>query len=155
AHGHAIDRRIDIYALGTTLWEMSTMKRLFKRDSDVETLLAIREASIPDPREENPDFPEALWKIIERALRVKREERYQSAEEMRADLDTFARATAPQMPKLAALISHLFPGGEARQAEWLQEAAAIPITGGTTLTPPAPVPIASSSLLVENKPPTL
>src|SRR5690606_7159926 len=69
AHGQPIDRRIDIYALGTTLWEMSTMKRLFKRDNDIDTLKAIREAHVPNLREANPDFPEALWKIIDRALR--------------------------------------------------------------------------------------
>lgn len=149
AHGQQIDRRIDVYALGTTLWEMTTMKRLFKRDNDIETLRAIRDAHVPNPRDENPDFPEALWKIIDRALKRDREERYQSAEEMRTDLDAFARATGPHVQKLAALVSHLFPGGEARQAKWLRDAAAVRIPAGT-MAPPAPVPIASSSMLEED-----
>jgi serine/threonine-protein kinase len=149
AHGLPIDRRIDIYALGTTLWEMVTMKRLFKRDTDIDTLRAIREAKVPDPREENPDFPEALWKVIERALRVSRDERYATAEELRTDLDAFARASGPHPQKIGALINELFPGGEARQAKWLRDAAGVRITDGT-FVPPAPVPIASSSLLEEN-----
>lgn len=144
AHGKPIDRRIDIYALGTTLWEMSTMKRLFKRDNDIDTLRAIRDARVPDPRDESPDFPEALWKIIERALRRDRDERYATAEEMRTDLDAFARTTAPQPQKIAALVSRLFPGGEARQEKFLRQAAALRVPA-TTMEPPAPVPIASSS----------
>ncbi len=146
AHGKPIDRRIDVYALGTTLWEMSTMKRLFKRDNDVATLRAIRDAHVPDPRDEDPDFPEALWKIIDRALRRDRDERYATAEEMRTDLDAFARATGPHAPKLAAFVERLFPGGEERQTKWLRDAAAVRIPAGT-MAPPAPVPIASSSLL--------
>ncbi len=149
ALGLPIDRRIDVYALGTTLWEMATMKRLFKRENDIATLKAIRDARIPDPRADQPDFPEALWKIIERALRRDRDERYQTAAEMRTDLDAFARLSAPHMPKAAALVSRLFPGGEARQAKWLRDAASVRVASTTTLPPPAPVPIASSSLLDE------
>ncbi len=155
AHGKPIDRRIDVYALGTTLWEMVTMKRLFKRDNDVDTLKAIRDAHVPNPRDEDPEFPEALWKIIDRSLRRDRDERYASAEEMRTDLDAFARASGPHAPKLAALVERLFPGGEARQAKWLRDAAAVRIPAGT-MAPPAPVPIASSSLLEEDSgPPSL
>jgi len=154
AHGKPIDRRIDIYALGTTLWEMSTMKRLFKRNTDIDTLKAIRDAHVPDPREEQPDFPEALWKIIDRSLKRDRDERYASAEEMRADLDAFARATGPHAQKLATFISRLFPGGEARQAKWLRDAASVKVAAGT-MAPPAPVPIASSSLLEDGSAPSL
>ncbi len=154
AHGQPIDRRIDIYALGTTLWEMVTMKRLFKRDNDIETLKAIRDAHVPNPRDEDPDFPEALWKIIDRALRRDRDERYATAEEMRTDLDAFARASGPHAHKLATLVERLFPGGEARQAKWLRDAAAVRIPAAT-MAPPAPVPIASSSLLEEDNPPSL
>lgn len=149
AQGKTIDRRIDIYALGTTLWELCAMKRLFKRDSDVETLRAIQAAHVPDLREEIPDFPEALWKVIDLALRVDRDERYATAEELRTDLDALARTSGPHGPKVAALVSRLFPGAEARQAKWLHDAAAI---REGTMTPPAPVPIASSSML-ENEGP--
>lgn len=153
ARGQTIDRRIDLYALGTTLWEMATMKRLFKRGNDVDTLKAIRDAVVPNPRDQRPDFPEPLWKIIDRALRVDRDERYATAEEMRADLDAFARASGPHGQKLAALVERLFPGGEARQAKWLRDAAAVRVPAAT-MAPPAPVPIASSSLLEEDTAPS-
>lgn len=154
ATGQPIDRRIDIYALGTTLWEMATMKRLFKRDTDIATLKAIQAADVPDPREENADFPEALWKIIDRALRRDRDERYATAEEMRTDLDAFARASGPHAQKVASLVERLFPGGEARQTKWLRDAASVRTTQ-RTMAPPAPVPIASSSLLeIEAAPPS-
>ncbi|MFO0736390.1 MAG: protein kinase [Labilithrix sp.] len=149
AQGKGIDRRIDVYALGTTLWEMCAMKRLFKRDNDVETLRAIQKAEVPDLRKEIPDFPEALWKVIDLSLKVDRDERYATAEEMRTDLDAFARTTGPHGPKVATLVSRLFPGGEARQAKWLHDAAAI---REGTMTPPAPVPIASSSMLEASGP---
>jgi serine/threonine protein kinase len=99
AFGEPIDRRIDIYALGTTLWELTTMRRLFKRDNDVDTLKAIREAVIPDPREENPDFPDALWRIIERSLRRERDERYGTAEE---NADRPRRVCSRDRPSWAA-----------------------------------------------------
>jgi len=151
AFGHPIDRRIDVYALGTTLWEMTTMRRLFKRDNDIDTLKAIRDAVIPDPRRDHPDFPEALWKILDRSLRRDRDERYATAEEMRTDLDAFARATAPHPPKVAALVARLYPGAEARQAKWLRDAASVRMEAGT-MAPPAPVPFASSSLLEDDVP---
>ncbi|MBX3227266.1 MAG: protein kinase [Labilithrix sp.] len=152
AQGKTIDRRIDVYALGTTLWEMCAMERLFKRDNDVDTLRAIREAKVPDLRERDLHFPEALWKVIELALKIDRDERYATAEEMRTDLDAFARTTGPHGPKVSTLLARLFPANEARQAKWLRDAAA---QRDGTLNPPAPVPIASSSMLeVERKHPS-
>lgn len=148
AQGQTIDRRIDVYALGTTLWEMCAMKRLFKRDNDVDTLKAIRDAHVPDLRERDPSFPEALWKVIDLALKIDRDERYATAEEMRTDLDAFARTTGPHGPKLTALLARLFPTAEAKQEKWLRDAAAV---REGTMSPPAPVPIASSSGIDDEK----
>lgn len=148
AQGQTIDRRIDVYALGTTLWEMCAMKRLFKRDNDVDTLKAIRDCHVPDLRERDTTFPEQLWKIIDLALKIDRDERYATAEEMRTDLDAFARTSGPHGPKVTALLAKLFPTAEAKQEQWLRDAAA---TRKGTMTPPAPVPIASSSGIDDEK----
>jgi serine/threonine-protein kinase len=151
AHGRPIDRRIDIYALGATLWESVTMKRLFKRDTDVDTLRAIREAKVPDVRTLVEGFPPDLWYIIEKSLREDRDARYETADEFRKELDEFVGERAPQMhEELASLLTRLFPGQEARQARWEHAAASVRMPMHT-MPPPAPVPVASTSMLEEEK----
>jgi serine/threonine protein kinase len=147
AHGKPIDRRIDVYALGATLWESVTMKRLFKRETDVDTLRAIREAKVPDVRELVEGFPPDLWYIIEKSLREDRDARYETADEFRKELDELIGARAPEMnDELASLLTRLFPGQEARQAKW-ERAATSQRVPMHTMPPPAPVPVASTSML--------
>jgi serine/threonine protein kinase len=66
--GRALDRRSDIFALGTVMYEMLAIKRLFQRDSDFLTFKAITEEPIPDIRERRPDLPPALRSVINQAL---------------------------------------------------------------------------------------
>lgn len=66
--GRALDRRSDIFALGTVMYEMLAIKRLFQRDSDFLTFKAITEEPIPDIRERRPDLPPALRSVITQAL---------------------------------------------------------------------------------------
>lgn len=149
AHGKPIDRRIDVYALGATLWESVTMKRLFKRDTDVDTLRAIRDAKIPDVRTLVEGFPPDLWYIIEKSLREDRDARYETADEFRKELDEFVGSPerdADMKDQLAALLTLLFPGQEARQAKWERAATSVRIPMHT-MPPPAPVPVASTSML--------
>ncbi len=149
ARGQPIDRRIDIYALGATLWESVTMKRLFKRDTDVDTLRAICEAKVPDVRTMVEGFPDELWTIIKKALSEKADDRYDTSDDLRTALDAYVGNRAPQMhEELGALLSRLFPGQEARQAKW-EKAATSVRAPNYTMPPPAPVPIASSSMLAE------
>ena len=149
AHGKPIDRRIDIYALGATLWESVTMKRLFKRDTDVDTLRAICEAKVPDVRTMIEGFPDELWTIIAKSLSEKADDRYDTSDDLRRALDAYVGARAPQMhEELGALLSRLFPGQEARQAKW-EKAATSVRAPNYTMPPPAPVPTASSSMLAE------
>lgn len=147
AHGKPIDRRIDVYALGATLWESVTMKRLFKRETDVDTLRAIREAKVPDVRTLVEGFPPDLWYVIEKSLREDRDARYETADEFRKELDDLIGARAPEMKdELASLLTRLFPGQEARQAKW-ERAATSQRVPTHTMPPPAPVPVASTSML--------
>jgi len=89
------DRRADIFALGTTLWEIGVDRRLFKRDADVDTVLAINQCDVPDPRTIAADFPRRLWTIVKRALAKRPEDRYATAEAMAVDLDACAAALGP------------------------------------------------------------
>ncbi|AKV01678.1 serine/threonine protein kinase [Labilithrix luteola] len=148
ARGAAIDRRTDIYALGTTLWETATMKRLFKRDTDVATLKAIRDAKVPDVREMIPGFPDPLWKIIERATQIEQDARQATAEELHHELDAFLGDTSDLPGELVDLLAKLFPGQQAQHAKWVRDATASrpPMW---TMPPPAPLPTVSSSVLEE------
>ena len=137
-----LDPRSDVYTLGTTLWEMATMRRLFKRENDVETVRAVRSAAIPDPRALVPELPEALARIILRSLERNREHRYKTARELALDLDDFLTRIGP--PDLStvipAILDRLFPGERARQMGWLKSASG-PQTPRSTLTPPIPFPL--------------
>jgi serine/threonine-protein kinase len=122
-----LDRRSDIYMLGTTLWEMTTMRRLFKRDEDSETLMAVRAGLVPDPRATVPTYPEDLWRVVRRALERDRNERYATAAELAADLDAFVatKASDDDMSQLSsAILDALFPGEREKRALWLRSANA-------------------------------
>lgn len=137
-----IDRRSDIYMLGTTLWEMTTMRRLFKRDDDVETLMLVKAGLVPDPRATVPKYPEALWDIVRRALARDRDDRYPTAAELARDLDAFvATLPADDMQQLtAAVLDALFPGEREAREQWIRRAhAPRPEGGRATLPPPVHV----------------
>ncbi len=118
-----IDRRADIFTLGTTLWEMTTMRRLFTRDDDVDTVMAVRTGPIPDPRTIVQGYPDELARIVKKTLERHREHRYSNAAELAYDLDAFLarnpREDAPQHV-IPQLLDALFPGERARQNGWLR-----------------------------------
>jgi serine/threonine-protein kinase len=138
-----IDRRCDIFALGTTLWELTTMRRLFKKDADLATVMAIQEARVPDPRELIRGYPAELSRIVGLALAKDREERFQRAEDMASDLDDFVGevAISQMAPRVGTLLDELFPGDRERQNAWLRMTKAAPFRGAQeTIAPPALLP---------------
>jgi eukaryotic-like serine/threonine-protein kinase len=138
-----IDRRTDIFTLGATLWEATTMQRLFKRENDIATALAIKEAKIIDPRPLVPGYPEALWTIVQRALAKDRNNRYQRANDLSRDLDAFlGPGPGKTMGKLIPqLLDDLFPGDRNRQNAWLRTTKALPPNmANATIAPPALLP---------------
>jgi serine/threonine protein kinase len=87
--GLPLDRRSDIFALGTMLYECVTNDRLFQGETDFSTLEKVRNVDIRPPRELNPAVPEAIEKIILKALAKDVEDRYQWCSEMLADIQAF------------------------------------------------------------------
>jgi len=140
------DHRADIYALGATIWEMTTGRRLFKRANDVETIRAIRDHDVPDPREIVKDtYPDALWKIVQRALERDPEKRYPNGAELARDLDKFLQKHGRKGEldeALATWIEELFPGERKKQEDWLSEVSAVrpaEAPSKKTMAPPAPI----------------
>jgi serine/threonine-protein kinase len=95
--GHPPDRRADVFALGTTLWELALLQRLFRQENDIETVQKIQVCEVPDPRTIDRAFPVALWRVIERSLSKDPNGRYPNCEQMRSDLDDAALSLGGQM----------------------------------------------------------
>jgi serine/threonine protein kinase len=87
--GLPLDRRSDIFAIGTMLYECLTGERLFQGETDFSTLEKVRNVDIASPRQVNPAIPEAVEKIILKALAKDVDDRYQWCSEMLADLQAY------------------------------------------------------------------
>lgn len=86
AHGLDVDKRADIFASGTVLWEMVTGRRLFKGESDYDTVMNVRDAPAPAASSINPSVPPELDTILNKALEKDPNQRYQDGAEMGNDL---------------------------------------------------------------------
>lgn len=123
AQGLPLDSRSDLFSLGVMLFELCTGKRLFKGANEQETLQRIVGGNYPKPREINPNLSERLETIILRALSVDREQRYQDAREMLADLESYIRddRLAVSALSLGEWMQDLFDDKLAQQKQMLQE----------------------------------
>lgn len=131
-----LDKRADIFGLGTSLWELLTMQRLFHRSTDVETVRAVHVGPIPDVRTIVPEVPARLAAIVAKALERNREHRYPTAEALAKDLAEIASSRAANAPaRLGAMLDSLFPTERKRQAGWLKPA----ISGGSGSKAPPPI----------------
>ena len=89
--GDALDARTDIFSLGLVLYEMATGRQAFGGGTGGAIIEAVLTRSPVSVRAINPDIPAALEAIIEKALHKDREQRYQHAADLLADLQRLKR----------------------------------------------------------------
>lgn len=110
ASGYEVDHRTDVFALGVVLWESLSGRRLFKRDSDTATLLAVSRCEVPLPSSLNPEIPPELDAVVLKALTADKDDRYVDAAAFRLALEDWIVASRQPASNahLAAFMRELY-----------------------------------------------
>jgi serine/threonine protein kinase len=85
--GKQIDQRTDIFTLGIVLYELTTMRRAFREPKDQATIDRIKKVDYVPPSQIVPGYPRGLELIVQKALKLNPDERFQDADHMRRELE--------------------------------------------------------------------
>lgn len=118
ARAEQVDRRSDLFSLGLLFYQMLTGRKAFGRSSAAETFSAILRDQPPPLTEVKPELPEQLEGILNKCLAKRREDRYDSANDLSRRLQALegdqstmvlpAAPTDPQPQKRVFKIAALF-----------------------------------------------
>ena len=99
ALGKGVDRRSDIFSLGIVLFELTTSRRLFRGEHDIETLRLVISGAIPKPTLIDAKYPPELERIVLKALERNVSARYQTAAEFEHDLRAYLKSERLIVPQ--------------------------------------------------------
>ena len=141
AWGKDIDHRSDIFSLGLVLYEMLTSEKVFSGTSELSVLEQVRDPMISAPSLKNPKVDPEIDRIIIMALNADREQRYQSADDMRRDVENVVREEgwAPDRAALAAFLGQLGDAVGVPATELPEDEVPTPVgTSRPSESPPGP-----------------
>ncbi|HTS11315.1 MAG TPA: serine/threonine-protein kinase [Candidatus Limnocylindrales bacterium] len=118
--GEELDARTDLFSFGVVLYEMTTGILPFRGDTSGLITEAILNRAPVAPVRLNPDVPPKLEEVVNKALEKDRKLRYQSAADMRTDLQRLKRDSDPSRPSVTVAAA---PAAPAKRMRWAGAAA--------------------------------
>jgi serine/threonine-protein kinase len=138
--GEQLDRRTDIFALGVVLWELTTGQRLFRMDSDLDTLAKVQDCNVPKPSGIVRGYPLELERVVLKALAKNKNERYRTAREFSRALQSMLmkRGLFIASDEVSAYIKSIFGDRIEKREAHLRWAAEVTQTGESEVRPAIP-----------------
>jgi serine/threonine-protein kinase len=121
--GEYVDRRADVYSVGIMLWEALARKRRKLADTPAASFTALVAGAQPKIRDVEPNAPEKLAEMCDKAISLDPLERFGSAAEFLADLEGYLEKNMRRVDRrdLASLMAQYFKGDRQEMSRRIED----------------------------------